>query len=207
MKRTFALLLAVIILLASFSACGNGKASKPSRGIWNEDKTEYENTFAELKVKLPEGWKAFEDDEISALIGSGMDIMGVPGGEFTQEMLEMKTIMDFIIQNPTTAETVFMGIENLALTPGATKMSTEELFEQVVDISSMMGGDINFEFGEFYKSDAFGQEYETMDATAEMMGMQMEQRYYIRRIGDYMIMIMINTTPLGMGMDNLVDVL
>ena len=205
MKRTFALFITVLLILATFVGCGNDET--PSRGVWNEDQTQYENTYAGLKFKLPDNWEIQTDEEIAETMQIGAETMGLPGGEFSKEILKMKIITDTIMQNPTTGESIMIAFENLSLVAGGKKMEPKEIFDSIIDGVAMQDG-LKINPGEPYQIDAFGQTYDAIDVNMEVAGIvpvEINQRYYIRKIGNYLIIISITATPATDSIDNLLD--
>ncbi len=98
MKRIFAFVLAVVMLL-SLASCG-GSAS---RGTTIGDT--YKNDGVGIKFTKPEGWEFLKDDELAVEMNTG--------GKSFKEQLENGVAYDAVAKNATTGNMVIFSFVNL----------------------------------------------------------------------------------------------
>lgn len=166
----------------------------PNRGIW--DGSNYSNEYSKLSFTAPEGWKIATDEEIAEAMGMGLDMLEDNQNGWSKEALEkvmdLKVITDTMIVDEVTGENIIIQYENLAKTIGGTEMTAKDYVEVLAkQIPQMYSG---YEIGEIAEKEVCGETYVTLKASNVSMGV--DQYYYSRRKGNYIINILL-TRRLG----------
>lgn len=157
-----------------------------SRGEWKDN--QYRNDFAKIKFNLPEGWEKATDEEIANLMNIGVEALN----EDQQKLAELSaknTLYGMVANDPNSGANIMITLEKptLKVTPEYYLSSVKQQLEAVESIK--------YTVGEAYNKDIAGNKYVVADA--KVSGYPIEQSYYIRAEGDYIIGIIITTTGDG----------
>lgn len=213
--KTLSLLLAFVLVLTMFAACGSNsdsdtpatddaaatapaeEAAEPpvgfSRGTISEDGKTYTNDFLGVSFTLPEGWEFADQDYIDNIMNAGAEYTGA-------DVSELSSIYDMMAVNSADNTNITVMFENLTLTPGAGSMTAEEyagtLSEQLTSFEEFA-----YEASELTTKKLAGEDYVVLNTAVPDYGTY--QDYYIRRIGDYMAAILFSggNSPASDGLD------
>ena len=115
-----------------------------TRGTWNG------NVFTSdqlgITFTMPDGWVAATDEEMAAIMGLGLDVIGM---EFTEETLELAgitTVQDMMASNPETGAMVQIMAERLFFPNN--RMSTSDYIDQVAEMLLQMDWEVNRDFSD-----------------------------------------------------------
>jgi len=162
-----------------------------TRGVLEDNV--YSSAFAGLMFTAPEGWEFATDGELADLMDMGADAMSEAGLEFSEEAPEKQVLYDMQARDPATGANVLLMYENLALS-GNTGMSEEKYLEQVA--KQLKDADsYEYEFGGIAETQLCGQSYRTVQA--EMTDYDVTQHYYARKVGKYMLCIIVSLPANG----------
>ena len=207
MKRNLKILcIASLLFIMVFSLAGCGKEENTqqpqqntentetsentennfSRGEWIEN--QYVNDFAKIKFNLPQDWVKATDEQIAELMNAGTELLNDEQQQLA-ELSEGNTVYGMAANNPSTGANIMVTIEKpvLTVTPEYYLTSVKQQLERVETIS--------YEVSEPTTAQIAGQEYETLTAT--VADYEIEQYYYVKAEGDYIIGIIITTTAEG----------
>lgn len=196
MKKIFAIMLVMAMLLA-LAACGSDKnenkgslfggnggsavspAAKLSRGFIIGDT--YTNTFADITFDKPSSWSYYSDEELATLMGITSEQMNV---DFEQLLESTGSVYDMMAVDSATGTNVMVMFENLA-SSGSTGISESEYFDNVKTMLNYTG--MGYTFGSEKTVYMGGQKYLSMMASSTQYGTAMDQVYYIRIVGNYVV--------------------
>ena len=148
----------------------------------------YASAYAGLVFTAPDDWTYATDTELAKLMDLGVDAMSDAGMEFSEEALEKQVLYDMQAKDPVTGTNVLLMYENLALT-GSTGMSEAKYIDVVLE--QLTDADIyQYEFGETTETELCGQSYQMV--CVEMTDYNVAQYYYVRKVGKYMLCIIIS---------------
>lgn len=137
MKKIFALVLALAMLLA-LTACGGSGAKEPQQpeepesilGVYDETTYVYTNEFAGLGCRMDENWTVLDQEQIAEVMGLASQLVT---DEDAKNMLENSgTVQPFYALTEEGLVTVNLGIENLGLLYG-TLLDEKAYAERGVD--------------------------------------------------------------------------
>jgi hypothetical protein len=162
----FCLLFASAVLAGCYSTADITEVT-PMRG--SIEGNTYTSEFGDLKFEKPDDWVFETDEEIEETIGA---IMADGNG------------IDMIAYNKAMGSGVMVMYQDLELNIDDTQI-TEEQYIKII-ISELDG-----EFSDIVQKELGGETY-TM-CTSRIPDYGVEQGYYVRKIGEYMLSIVINT--------------
>ena len=215
MKKISALIFAMLLLVSLMVGCtgntgdpgntgntantentssgNNNNTAKMSRGVWQDNL--FTSEYTGLKYKLPSGWNIGTDEEIAEMMSVSLSVMTEAGMPFTQEMLNLTTIYDMVVQDPSTGASVMILYENLAMSIGGTKCTEDDYLDIIQKQFEEVG--LGYTFGSKGTQTISGSTYKGIDASVTMYGVEMEQSYYVRKLDKYMIAIIVTSTSLS----------
>lgn len=116
MKKTIALVLSIVLMLGTLTACGKKEEKVEfSRGTMSGNT--YTSTFAGIKFEAPDDWTLASEEELNAMMNVALDT--TDANALQKKYLELSTVYDMIAIAPDNTNVMIM-YENLALTPGGT---------------------------------------------------------------------------------------
>ena len=188
------LLVALLALMLVLAACGGGNGNGNGeiedvgpvyRGVISGDT--YTSSFIGLSFTLPENWVFAGDAEIAAMMGIAANVLAAEDIDFDAANIE--TLYDMLASNPLTGDNIMVMIEDLTLTsPLAplipTRVYLDELKAQMEELDFA-----DYVFADDFQVTIGGQTWDVLSANVDMMGMEIEQHYLVRRQGNYMIAI------------------
>ena len=199
MKKLF--IFGFMILMVTFLCVGCGDKNEdsilPSRGAW--DNNVYTNDYVHLTFTMPDGWIYGSDEEIANLMGIVVD--GLKEDiNISDKILEAAVVYDMLCQDINTGTNVMVMYDNLAYYIGGTK--TDVLQYMDLTKENLSKTNINYIFGEYTEDVICGNKYNMMSVSVEDTDLSYKQNFYVRKLDDIMIVIVI--TCMG---DDSIDVI
>lgn len=211
MKKLIAMLMCATLLF-SLAACSGGSGSEdietPDLNVESDADTTkapeevavsisrgtvednvYKNDFAGFTFTNPDGWRFLTDEEISETINMGQDVMDLNAIE--KALSEKASIYDMAAQDEN-GNSIMLCYENTMLS-ALREVSVDE-FEQIMKTNLSEVEEINYEFQSSEDVNLGETSYRKMLYTAEVDGFEMEQAYYIKVIGKYVISVILTST-------------
>lgn len=153
----------------------------------------YTSEFAGLRFTAPDGWEYASEEEILAIMGLGVEAVGAD--DMVLELMKLTTIYDAQAADPETGMNLTIMYENIpayGLDPAS--FTEEQYAESVKEITTGVDG-ITYTYSEPEYVTLGGGSYLKLTATGyyEIYGMQAEQAMYFRRIGDFMMSIIVSS--------------
>lgn len=194
MKRIFALLLTVVIVL-TMASCDLGafgaSGAKPTRGTIEDNV--YKNEFLGFQFTKPDSWKYSTDEEIAEVMNVAVD--NLMGEKFKDALEKNPAIYDMMVVDSKTGANINVVYENLKRS-NSTKITMEEFVEalkkQTADISGM-----TVTFSDTLDTVKLGEsEFTKCVCTTTAYGTKLTQIYYLRKVGGYMASVVV-TIPSG----------
>lgn len=156
-----------------------------SMGEWNGNA--YENEFLGLKFNLPTGWTYSSDEEIAQMMNVGAELLG-DDLKMAAEMAKLTSVYYMVANNPNTGDSVTILTEKPVMDV-TTEYYLNQLKTQLQSVQSM-----NYEIGNTSKEKISGKEFDTLTVTASMSGIEVSQKYYVHKMGEYFIGIIVTST-------------
>lgn len=164
----------------------SGTNNRISRGVINENI--YTNTFAEIVFTKPSFWSFATDAELESKFGIVLE--GYT--EFEQSFIKNSIIYDMMVTSPLGSNLMVM-YEDLSVS-GAQNVSMDMYVKNLLHQLEQQQETLTYTLKESYEADLGGVEYTVLDLEAEADGFTINQRYYIRKKGKYMIGILMSAT-------------
>lgn len=192
--KIVAIVMMLVLSLTVLTGCGNKEENTStgeqqqetkkeiSRGTWEGDV--YTSEFAELKFTLPEGWTRSTDEEIAATMQLGADVLA-DEGKYQSEISKLKNVYDMMAKSADQTSNIQVMMEKTAYDADTYAASLKKGLEEVQQLDYTVGDATETTIG--------GNTYKAVTATVEMSGVSMEQSYYIRTEGDYMVAIIVTS--------------
>lgn len=209
-----AIKIALIILLATsmlfvLTGCGEKKVENNSvtndqqeeqkveisMGNWNNNV--YTNDFLGLKFNLPEGWTYSSDEEIAEMMNLGAELLN-DDQKAAAELAKLTSVTYVVANNPNTGNNVTIMSEKPAMEV-TTEYYINQLKTQLAAVES-----INYEIGNISKETVAGREYDTLTVTANVSGIELTQKYFVYKMDEYFVCLLITTTNGDTDINNIV---
>jgi len=186
MKKFFSALLILTLSLTLLAGCGSNDKGL-SRGKWDNDT--FKNSYSSLTFNLPEGWTVGTDEELAAVTGIGVELLGEAGVAVTEEQLEQQAIYDMYTYD-VEGNNIIVSYENISYTVSDPDSFTEQDYlDAVASMVSLYGASVSdpseYKIG--------GNTYVAAAAEYEAV-LGMNQYYFVRKIENYMLTIIVTTT-------------
>lgn len=146
----------------------------------------YTSTPAGVRFTLPSGWRFYTDAELAELIGTTAAALGVENFEDT--LANQGSVYDMMAINNTTQESVMVLYENTIKTSGQT-VTAAQYADAVKANLSAMGYTVSYAQSEFLGNTQFV----SMTATYTVSGVTLEQKYFCRSLGDYVVSVILTS--------------
>jgi len=206
MKKKLAVLVSLMLCVMVFAGCGetsndfeNDVKAVASRGIIENDV--YKSGYAELSFNLPEDWQFSTDEEISKAFALTEDIVEDADKKFF-ETNETQALYDMMAVNNVTGANVILMYENLSLSAADTVV-TEEMYVDILKNQLSNVATFNYEVADAESLTISGNEY--LSFTAKIADMDLEQAYYLRKIDNYMLSIIVTSSNANESIDDIMS--
>ena len=143
--------------------------------------TSYESAWLGLRYTLPEGFVMATDEQINAAMQIGSEMLDVDG-----ELLDAASVR--VIYEMMALSADGRNVQIVAEIPALEDMSAE----LYVTTLQLQLPSLGFETGERSTLELCGATYESLDASADVEGVSVCQRYLVRRVGDRMALITVS---------------
>ena len=218
MKKTIKVLLSILLVASMvpvLTGCGDKENSKKGEdaveqskdvNVQQEEKVEismgkwngnvYTNDFLGLKFNLPEGWKYSSDEEIAEMMNLGADLLN-DEQKASAELAKLTSVTYVAANNPNTGNNVTIMSEKL-LMDLTTEYYINQLKTQLAAVESMkytIGGTATEKVGSL--------EYDTLTVSVDAYGIT--QKYYIRKMDNYIACIILTSVNGETGINEMVN--
>ena len=202
MKKLMSLTMAIILSLGLLAGCGSNKtvvtpdadstapttaeALEFTRGTVVDGV--YSSDFSGIVFEVPKDWTVSTDEELAQAMGLGSEYLTDETAK-AAELAKLTTIYDLMCSAPNGIDSISIVYENVVLegTPNATE-------EEMADaISNTLISGVSLGYAEVgVESRTLGShEYVVLIMSSQQYGFT--QTYYLRRVGDYCISIIITS--------------
>ena len=228
--KKLSLLLALMLSVCSFAACGNNNdsseegnsasdsSSRIVKGDDNKDDDDeksgsftkgevedgvYTNEFAGLTFEIPDGWDVLSDEEIMATMNAGLE---VGGSSMDADSVMGTTTYDLVARDSSIGESVMIIFEDLS------KYSYEFTPDDYIRLAktsteyTLPDIDIDWDL-DGKEASLCGEDFKvySMEAEIEAYGVSMYQEYHIAEKDGYMILVTYSGSSAGEYSDSYTD--
>lgn len=230
--KKLSLLLALMLTICSFTACGDSEDedtgaetfSSSSRRVKDDDDNDndddddkksaefsrgtvennvYTNDFCGLTFEVPDGWDVYTDEEVMETMNIGLE---VGGSKITSDAFAQKTVYDCVVGDRRNGEYIMIIFENLSKYPDNFTVDDYMTASKMSTAVSMPNADIDWKIdGE--KGSLGGMEFDMfgMDMELPEYGLAITQEYYIKEINGYLLVISYSSGGTSQTMDDYKD--
>ena len=181
MKKLLTLVLATCMLFCLVSC----SVEKVQRGTI--DGNVYKSEYSGITFTKPDGWVFSTDEEIAEIMNIGSDMLDK--SKFETAVAEIATTYDMMVNDPISGSSVSISYENLAVTNNEDK--TLEEYVDVVLNQLKNQTVIEYKFSDPESFSLCGESYTRVITTASYSGVEMTQAYYMRKIEDIVVGVII----------------
>lgn len=166
-----------------------------SMGEWNNNV--YTNDFLGLTFNLPEGWVYSSDEQIAEMMNLGAEFLN-DDQKVAAEVAKLTSAYYMVANDPNTGNSVSIISEKPAM-----EFTTEYYLNQV---KTQLGAveSMSYEIGDISKEKVAGREYETLEASASISGIEVTQKYYVYKMDEYFVSIIATSVT---GEDGIKDII
>lgn len=203
MKKHISLTMAIILSLGLLAGCGSNNATvvTPAANTSTPTTAEaleftrgtvvdgvYSSDFSGIVFEVPTDWTVSTDEELAQAMGLGSEFLT---GETAKaaELAKLTTIYDLMCSAPNGIDSISIVYENVVL-EGSPNATEEEMADA---ISNTLISGVSLGYAEVgVESRTLGShEYVVLIMSSQQYGFT--QTYYLRRVGDYCISIIITS--------------
>lgn len=193
----------ILITLVSFTGCSNVIKEKISAkndknislGKWEDNV--YKNDFLNIEYTLPENWSKYSDEEIAEAMDLGKELLN-DEQKMSQKLAELTTVTYMMTSDPSTGNNVILMSEKPIL-----KNMTAENYLNALKTSIEKSENISYEVDQPTSETINGIKYNTLLAKASYSGVELKQKYYVRKQGKYFIGIIATSTTGDEGLNQI----
>ena len=156
-----------------------------SMGKWIGDT--YKNEFLGIEFVLPQGWERVTDEEIAAMMNIGAEMLN-DDQKIGAELAKLTSAYYMSVKNPNTGDNLTI------LTEKPTMNVTEEFYLNQLKTQLEAVESMNYEIGEISKENVSGKEFKSVIATASVSGIEVGQKYFVRKMDKYFVCIIVTST-------------
>lgn len=149
----------------------------------------YASEYANLVFLAPEGWTYATDEEMAETMGVGLEVLQDSGLELNEKILEQKVIYDMMAVDSETGVNVIVSYENMALTFGGDKL-TEADYLDICKSQLESVETCEYAFGDVTEQQIGEDTYQAILAEVPELGLR--QYYCVRKVGKYMLSIVVS---------------
>ena len=152
-----------------------------SMGEWKVNT--YENSFLGVKFELPNGWERLDNEQIAEMMNLGNTIVSNDLNADIEEIKDLNSACYMVANDTSTGNNITIMSEKpiLNVTTGKYLESLKSGLEQMTTIKYVIG--------ETSKETVAGKTYDTLTATATVNGVSLVQKYYVRKVDNYVLAI------------------
>lgn len=154
------------------------------------DGNTYTSEFAGIKLTAPDGWKFADDEIILQMMNLGAETVYSSNADAAKQIIEQSTISDALCMNSTSTQNITIAYENLNKNVVLSTDTTAEDYFSILERQLAAVPTITYtkESGPETVTMA-GKEFLRGKFKAEMNSLSLEQAYYLRREGDFILAI------------------
>lgn len=209
--KKIALALAFLMSIGMFTGCGDDnssddKSSSSSQvqeangeNLKSDDNSGFErgkvennvytSDFANVKFTAPDGWEFANDEYIANMMNIGLEITE-NDNDFTKAMLEQTTIYDTVCTDSATGKNIIIMYENVAKeVPNPESFSADDYVDSVEKQLTSVANVVYTQKGNRENISINGEDYikQAYNVKYDEMGLETEQIYYVRKVGNFML--------------------
>ena len=160
------------------------------RGSYNEDKTVFVNEVMDITINIPQDWYTYSDDDVAQIFLG--DVTGGELASWTQaDFASRLTIPDMDMQDLFTGENLNLQYENLIVSTNG--LDIDETQYAKLSQKQLNGLGFDYVYSDIKDVQLNGNDYKWFSATGSSEGVIFTQYFMVRRVDDYMI-VMVATT-------------
>lgn len=150
----------------------------------------YTNEFAGFKLTAPDDWKFADDETILQMMNLGAETAYSSNADAVKKIVEQATISDALCMNSTSTQNITIAYENLNKNIALSTDTTAEDYYAILEKQLAVIPTITYtkESGPETIQMA-GKDFLKAVFKAEMNNLELEQAYYLRREGDFILAI------------------
>lgn len=150
----------------------------------------YTNEFSGIKLTAPDGWKFADDETILQMMNLGAETAYSSNADAVKKIVEQATISDALCMNATSTQNITIAYENLNKNIALSTDTTAEDYYAILEKQLAAIPTITYtkESGPETIQMA-GKDFLKAVFKAEMNNIELEQAYYLRREGDFILAI------------------
>lgn len=171
------MLLLFVLLIAT--GCEKNETKEISLGSWNENT--YTNEFLGLTYYKPDDWTRFTDEQIKDVMEIGSEL--TDASELAKKLSEL-TSVTYLMSSSSDGSNVILMSEK-PLVNMSEQSYAESLKSQLESQTSM-----SYTLSDIEKETIDGSEFVTIEASVQTIN----QKYYIYKVDDYVVSIIVTAT-------------
>ena len=150
----------------------------------------YTNEFAGFKFTAPDGWKFADDEVILQMMNLGAETAYSSNSDAIKKIVEQATITDALCMNSASTQNITITYENLSKNVALSTDTTVDDYYSILERQLAAVPTIKYtkEAGPETIQMA-GKDFLKAVYKAEMNNLELEQAYYLRREGDFILLI------------------
>ncbi|MCR5599820.1 MAG: hypothetical protein K6G33_03625 [Ruminococcus sp.] len=150
----------------------------------------YTNEFAGIKLTAPDGWKFADDETILKMMNLGAETAYSDNADLVKKIVEQATISDALCMNSTSTQNITITYENLNKNIVLNTDTTADDYYAILEAQLSAVPTIKYTKTSGPETiQMAGKDFLKAVFKAEMNNIELEQAYYLRREGDFILLI------------------
>lgn len=150
----------------------------------------YTNEFAGFKLTAPDGWKFADDEVILQMMNLGAETAYSNNADAVKKIVEQATISDALCMNSSSTQNITISYENLNKNIALSTDTTVEDYYSILERQLAAVPTITYTKTAGPETVTMaGKDFLKATFKAEMNNLELEQAYYLRREGDFILAI------------------
>lgn len=154
------------------------------------DGNTYTSEFAGFKLTAPDGWKFADDEVILQMMNLGAETAYSNNADAVKKIVEQATISDALCMNSSSTQNITISYENLNKNIALSTDTTVEDYYSILERQLAAVPTITYTKTAGPETVTMaGKDFLKATFKAEMNNLELEQAYYLRREGDFILAI------------------
>lgn len=194
-KKTAIIILLCSLCVSMLTGCGKeNKDDQSDNGKKTYQKgtlttTDFQSEYLGLKFTAPEGYIMATEEDIDSLIQFSAETIYTDASQATIDYAMANTVYEMMVSAPIGVPNTVVTVEKLSLSN-----MTEEQYIEELKLEILKAEGVDYSFGTISSVKIAGQSYSNLTATFQSGGVEGFQDYYIRKIDNRMVGIIITYT-------------
>lgn len=179
LKKISKIIVLIFCVLLISTGCNKDETKEISLGSWNEGT--YTNEFLGLTYSKPEDWTRYSDEQIKDVMKIGAEL--TDSSEIAKKLAELTSVTYLMSSSANGSNVILMSEKTLV---NMSEQSYAESLKSQLEAQTSL----KYTLSDVKKETINGKEFATVEASVETIN----QKYYIYKVDNYVISLIVTAT-------------